>query len=155
MCGDLDVWLVGVLMNSLACSFAIGHGFPIIVISYVCDFTFVIEGTVERASLGVMLLIQSTLRYNQKVTYHRRILFGVSAFGIFKITVSRASYFKWEVFKSSFCLKRSCYNSVSFLSSSFLFSFFPFSLYVLFLFLLDFLQFLLPIKDYLANQHCD
>jgi hypothetical protein len=91
MCGELDVWLSGVLMNSLACSFPIGHGFPIIVISYVCDFTFVIEGTVERASLGVVLLIQSTLRYNQMVTYHRRIIFGVSAVGILKMTISRAS----------------------------------------------------------------
>jgi hypothetical protein len=142
-------------MNSLACCFAVGHGFPIIVISYVCDFTFVIEGTVERASLGVMLLIQSTLRYNQKVTYHRRILFGVSAFGIFKMTISRASDFKWEVFKSSFCLKRSCYNSVSFLSSSFLFSFFPFSLCVLFLFFWISCIFSVPSGFCLANQHCD
>jgi hypothetical protein len=116
MCGDLDVWLAEVLMNSLACSFPICDGFPIIVISYVFDFTFVIGGTVERASLGVVLLIQLTLRYNQRVTYHRRILFGVSAFGIFNMTISRASYFKCEGFKSSLCLKRSCcYSSVSFL----------------------------------------
>ncbi len=116
MCGDLDVWLAEVLMNSLACSFPIGDGFPIIVISYVFDFTFVIGGAVERALLGVVLLIQLTLRYNQRVTYHRRILFGVSAFGIFKMTISRASYFKCEGFKSSLCLKRSCcYSFVSFL----------------------------------------
>lgn len=115
MCGDLDVWPAEVLMNSLACSFPIGDGFPIIVISYVFDFTFVIVGTVERASLGVGLLIQLILRYNQRVTYPRRILFGVSAFGIFKMTISRAS-FKCESFKSSLCLKRlCCYSSVSFL----------------------------------------
>jgi hypothetical protein len=148
MCGDLDVWLAEVLMNSLACSFPIGDGFPIIVISYVFDFTFVIGGTVERASLGVVLLIQLILRYNERVTYPRRILFGVSAFGIFKMTISRASFLSVKVLKGHFVSKDHAVTVLSHFCFWFLFSFlvFSFSFCVLFLFLLDFLHLLLPIE---------
>jgi hypothetical protein len=142
-------------MNSLACSFAIGHGFPIIAISYVCDFTFVIEGTVERASLGVMLLIQSTLRYNQKVTYHRRILFGVSAFGIFKTTISRASYLSGKFLKAHFVSK----DHVTILSHFYLPLFFSRFFLFLYVFYSSFFLisciFSFPLRFCLANQHCD